>query len=132
WNAASGNSAGWQEWEVDLSDFAGQQIELSISYTSDWSVQGLGVFVDDIVGPGGQGSTSFESGMDGWTVSGSPPGSDPNPNDWVRTTGEAVGYEEGATITTPESIYMGFGFEGISSVAKRNSVMGRSMDHLLP
>ena len=132
WNAASGNSSGWQEWEVDLSDFAGQQIELSISYVSDWSVQGLGVFVDDIVGPGGQGSTSFESGLDGWTATGSPPGSDPNPNDWERTTEEKVGFVEGATITTPESIYMGFGFEGISSVAKRNDVMGRTMDHLLP
>jgi hypothetical protein len=133
WNAASGNSSGWQQWEVDLGDYAGKQVEISISYVSDWAVQGLGVFVDDIVGPGGQGSTSFETDADptdGWAATGPPEGNDPNPNNWVRRTGEEVGYVEGSSISADDSIYFGFGFEGISTAAKRNTVMNRIMGFL--
>ena len=60
WNAATGNSAGWQQWEVDLSAYAGKQVEVSIAYVSDWATQGLGMFVDDIEVSTGEGSTSFE------------------------------------------------------------------------
>jgi hypothetical protein len=133
WNAASGNSAGWQQWEVDLSDWSGGNVEVSISYVSDWAIQGLGVFVDDIVGPGGSGSTSFETDanpQDGWTATGPPEGNDPNPNNWVRRTGDEVGYEEGATISAEDSIYLGNGFEGITGAAKRNSLMGKIMGFL--
>ncbi len=37
WYAASGNSNGWQEWDMDLSAFAGKQVEVSISYVTDWA-----------------------------------------------------------------------------------------------
>ncbi len=47
WHAATGNSSGYQPWEIDLSQFAGEQVEVSISYASDQFVQGLGMFVDD-------------------------------------------------------------------------------------
>ncbi|UUZ60637.1 DNA topoisomerase IB [Nocardioides sp. B-3] len=40
WHAATGNSAGWQEWDVDLSAYAGQQVEVSISYLTDWGTPG--------------------------------------------------------------------------------------------
>jgi hypothetical protein len=129
WNAASGRSAGWEEWRIDLSPYAGRQIDVSISYASDWAVQGLGAFVDLISVPGGDGSTSFETGLDGWTMPGPPPGSSANANDWVRT--ESVGLEEGSVVSTPDSLYFGFGFEGISGVPARNAVMGRSIDYLL-
>lgn len=133
WNAASGSSGGWQEWEVDLSDFAGEQVEVSISYTSDWAIQGLGAFVDDIVVSTGQGSTSFETDanpMDGWTVPGSPEGSDANPNDWYRTTGDEVGFEEGATITAQDSVFAGFGLEGVTGADARAAIMDRVIDYL--
>ena len=46
--------------------------------------------------PTPNGSTeSFKSGDGGWTVSGSPPGSGPNPNDWIVT--DASGFPVGAT-----------------------------------
>ena len=61
WNADSGNSGGWQQWSVDLSAYAGKQVEVSIAYVSDWSIQGLGTFVDDIVVSTGEGTTSFET-----------------------------------------------------------------------
>jgi len=127
WNAANGDSHGWQQWRVNLNAYAGQQVEVSISYASDWATQGLGVFVDDVTGP--DGSTSFETALDGWTVSGAPAGSAPNANDWIRTT--AAGFPEGAVVATPDSLYMGFGFEGISDAATRNLVMGRAMGFLL-
>ena len=62
------------------------QVELSLTHASDDLFQYAGVEVDDITGPGGQGTTSFESDgnvFDGWAVSGPPAGSPPNPNDWI-------------------------------------------------
>ncbi|WP_448811145.1 M14 family zinc carboxypeptidase [Agromyces bauzanensis] len=130
WWAASGNSGGWQEWSVDLSAYAGGQVEVSIGYISDWATQGLGVFVDDIVVSTGVGSTSFESGdTGGWEITGPPPGSAPNPNDFIITT--AAGFPEAAVVATPHSLMTGFGFEGISTAATRAAWMGRALQHLL-
>jgi hypothetical protein len=129
WHAASGNSAGWQQWSVDLSAWAGGTVEVSIAYASDWATQNLGAFVDDVTLPDGT-TTSFEGDMGGWTPGGPPAGSGPNANNWVRTT--AAGFPVGASITTPHSILMGFGFEGIETAEARAVVMGRVMDHLLP
>jgi Zinc carboxypeptidase len=129
WYAASGNSSGWQQWQVDLTPYAGKQVEVSIAYVSDWATQGLGTFIDDVTLPSGE-STSFEDGFGGWSVTGPPPGSAPNANNFVRTTAE--GFPEGAGITTPDAIYLGFGFEGITDAAKRNAVMGRVLSYLLP
>jgi hypothetical protein len=74
-------------------------------------------------------STSFETGLEGWEVTGPPEGSGPNANNWTVT--DASGFPVGASITTPNSLFMGFGFEGISTQAERNAVMGRILDHLL-
>ena len=128
WHAASGNSGGWQQWELDLGDYAGETIEISISYASDWATQGLGVFLDDITLPDGT-STSFESGLDGWNVAGPPPGSGANGTDFAVTS--AAGFPVGASITTPNSLLMGYGFEGIDTAANRTTVMGRMLEHLL-
>jgi hypothetical protein len=129
WNAASGASGNWEQWDVDLDGYAGDQIEVSISYVSDWSSQGLGVFIDDVVLPTGE-STSFETGLEGWAVPGQPAGSAANPNDFYQTT--AGGFPEGAVVATADTIYMGFGLEGITGAADRALVMGRAMDYLLP
>jgi hypothetical protein len=128
WNAASGNSGGWQEWSIDLSAYTGQTVEISIAYASDWAVQGIGVFLDDITLPDGT-STSFEGGFDGWSVAGSPEGSAPNVNDFTRT--DASGFPVGNAISTPHSLLLGFGLEGVSTEAERNEVMGRALEHLL-
>jgi len=128
WNGASGRSSGWEQWSVDLSAYAGQQVEVSIAYVSDWATQGLGVFVDDTVVSVG-GATSFEDGLGGWSVTGPPPGSSPNPNNFIRTT--AAGFPEGAAITTDDTIYFGFGFEGISTPDARAAILRRATDYLL-
>jgi hypothetical protein len=128
WNAASGNSAGWQQWSIDLSAYAGQSVEISIAYASDWATQGTGVFIDDIALPDGT-STSFETGLDGWAITGPPPGSAPNANNFIRT--DASSFPVGNAIATPHSLLLGFGLEGVSTEAERNAVMGRALDHLL-
>lgn len=128
WNAATGNSSGWAQWKIDLSAYAGQQVEVSLTYASDWGTQGLGVFLDDITISTGE-TTSFEEDLGGWTVAGPPPGSGENVNDFTRLTG--ADFPEGAVIVTPDTIYLGFGFEGISKPVQRNLVMQRTMAYLL-
>jgi hypothetical protein len=89
WWAASGTSDGYELWAVDLSAYAGSDVEVSISYASDDVVQLSGLFVDDVTVSTGVGSTSFEDDgdtLDGWTVPGAPEGSEPNPNDWIAGT----------------------------------------------
>ena len=85
-------------------------------------------FFDDVVYPDGS-TESFESGLDGWTVSGPPPGSAANANDWLAT--DASGFPVGASITTPDSVLVGFGLEGISGDDTRAEVMEAVMGHLL-
>ena len=137
WHAGNGSSAGWQQWQIDLGQYANQQVELSITVLSDWGLQQFpGVFVDDIEVSTGEGSTSFEDDadpMDGWTVTGAPQDPDgieeANRNDWVRRAG--LGIKEGAALGTTDSVYLGFGFEGITSGAIRNEIMDRVVDYLL-
>ena len=137
WNAANGSSSGWQQWDIDLSSFAGSDVEISITSVSDWGFQQFpGVFLDDVAVSTGPGTTSFEDDgdpTDGWTVAGAPADEagieGVNRNDWVRRAG--LGIKEGAVVATSDTLYMGFGFEGISDVATRNEVMARAIDYLL-
>ena len=78
------------------------------------------------------GTTSFEDDadpFDGWEVTGAPAGSDPNPNDWLRTG--SVGIEEGAVVSTDDSLFFGFGFEGIAANSDRIEVMAKSHEYLV-
>ena len=132
WNAATGRSAGWETWTIDLTPYAGSQVEISITQANDPGVQGINAFVDDVQVSTGEGTTSFEDDadpLDGWTVPGPPPESPPNPNDWIRTG--SVGFEEGSIVSTDDSLFFGFGFEGITDAADRNEVIGRSVGYLL-
>ena len=83
-------------------------------------------------------STSFEDDGDiRWTAGPSPGAPQdaegiegPNRNDWDTRGG--LGIKEGAAIATPDTVYMGFGFEGITGSATRNEIMDRVVDYLLP
>ncbi|MDQ7909233.1 M14 family zinc carboxypeptidase [Phytohabitans sp. ZYX-F-186] len=130
WNAATGPSGGWVEWSVDLSAYAGKQVELSISYASDWATQGLGVFLDDVrvlANGAPVAETSFEGDLGGWTVAGPPAGSDPNSGDWARSQSA---FEEGGVVVTPDTVYTGFGLEGLTPAA-RDQFVAKSLGHLL-
>ena len=126
WHAFTGNSGGWQQVEVDLSAYAGQTVELYISYATDWGTQNLGVFVDDVAVTG-YTENDFETGLGDWTVS-TTEGNLPF-NNWIRM--EGAGFPEGPAIRTDDSIYLGFGFEAIDTVENREAVMRRVMEYLL-
>lgn len=129
WNAATGSSNGWTEFDVDLSAYAGQQVEVSISYMSDWGFQGLGVFLDDVrveVNGAVAEQTSFEADLGGWTVGGPPAGSGPNANNFSRSQ---QAFDNGAITTTKDSVFLGFGLEGLAP-ADRADFVKRSLRHL--
>ncbi|MEJ2641119.1 MAG: immune inhibitor A [Desulfosarcinaceae bacterium] len=126
WNAFTGNSNGWRQVTIDLSDYAGQKVDLYIGYVSDWGTQGLGVFVDDIE-LGGNPPQDFEAGLDPWEPT-STEGNLPY-NNWIRMTG--AGFSEGPVIRTESSVLMGFGFEAIAGAETRGEVMQRVMDYLI-
>jgi hypothetical protein len=130
WNAASGNSGGYQAWEVDLSAYKGKQVEISITSAQDFAVAGLGAFVDDasVVKDGAVAEeTSFEADFAGFTAGPAPEGSQPAPQ-WERTG--SVGLMEGPGIATRDTVYLGFGLEGVSTPAQRAALVGRAMRHL--
>ncbi|GII55676.1 zinc carboxypeptidase [Planotetraspora thailandica] len=130
WHAASGSSNGWQQWSVDLTAYAGKQVEVSVSYISDWGTQGLGVWVDDatVTADGATVSqTSFEDGLDGWTVPGPADGSETATNDWARSDQTL---DDGAGVVTKDTVYFGFGAEGATTQAMRTDLVKRSMSYL--
>ncbi len=89
WASASGRSAGYEAWSIDLSAYAGKRVEVSLSSVTDPAITEAGVFVDDVVVSTGQGTTSFEDDgdtLDGWVPGGPPPGSPANPNTWIAGT----------------------------------------------
>jgi hypothetical protein len=129
WHAATGMSGGWQQWSVDLSAFAGKQVEVVISYMT--SSSRLGLFVDDatVTVDGQADSTSFESGLGAWRVAGAPEGSPPNALDMAWATADSVPVS--AAITTADTILLGFGFEAIATGPTRQEFMCRAMNYLL-
>ena len=92
WNSASGQGAGWEDWQVHIPNAGAspRQVELSVSYASDGSVQGRGVILDSVVVSTGQGTTGFEADgdvLDGWVAPIERPDGDPaNPNTWEAST----------------------------------------------
>lgn len=129
WNAFTGNSNGWQQVSIDLSAYAGQTVELYISYASDWGTQGLGVFIDDIsLGDGEIQGFETEGDLGGWEVTSA--SAEPPFNNWSQISG--AGFSEGPVIRTDASVLMGFGFEAIDTAANREAVMGRVMEYLMP
>lgn len=130
WHALTGPSGGWTELAYDLTPYAGQQVEISISYLSDWGTQGLGVFLDDVtVSADGApvATTSFEDGFGGFTVAAPPAGSTAGSNTWVRSQ---QAFEEGSIVVTRDTVFTGFGAEGLTP-AQRDDLLKRSMKHLL-
>jgi hypothetical protein len=128
WHAATGNSAGFQDWNVDLTAYAGKQVEVSITHVTDPAVLGLGVFVDDtkVTADGATvAETSFESDLGGWTVPGAPTDSGANANDWIRS--QSVGFVDGPGVATDHSLYWGFGLEGVRGAANRAQLIKDAM-----
>ena len=121
-------TAGFPRAVRDLDAAHDKQVELSITYASDPGTQGLGVFIDDttVTADGATvATTSFEDGLGGWAVPGSPPENGTNANDWEVTP--SVGFVDGPGVATDHSLYWGFGLEGVTDRAKRAQLMGDAM-----
>jgi hypothetical protein len=134
WHAASGNSGGWQQWRVDLSGYAGQQVEVSIVFATDWGTLTVpGVLVDDTavtVNGSTVAETSFETDLGGWSVPGAhPAGPSTNLNDWIQS--ERIPFEDAAVTQTGFGLLFGFGLEGVNGADNRAALMRRQVDYLL-
>ena len=71
--------------------------------------------------------TDFESDDHGWQLGPSPEGTANPVVGWERVTEE---FTEGAVVATDDTVYTGFGFEGIRTQAKRNEFMRGVLTHL--
>jgi hypothetical protein len=135
WNAATGNSGGWQAWELPIpAAYAGKTVEISLTSASDPAVQGLGAWVDDVVVQDGGGSPiqspdpSFESGDGGWVASGPPAGTENQATGWDRA--QSAPFVEGPVTTTPDTVYTGFAFDSIDTAEHRQAFLQDVFGHL--
>jgi bacillopeptidase F (M6 metalloprotease family) len=130
WNAATGSSGGWQSWKINLSQYAGQKVEVAIVVATDWAAGNLGAWIDDAtvtVGGAEASSTSFESDLGVWSAGPSPQGT-PNPDpQWTRTTQQ---FQEGAVVGTDHTVYAGFEPATITSPTERASFIRAVLNHL--
>jgi len=130
WNAATGGSGGWQDWDLDLSAYAGQQVEIAIVVATDWSAGGLGAFVDDASTQAGDDapvSTSFEADLGAWAAGPSPDGT-PSPDpQWARSTEV---FQEGGVVGTNDTVYAGFEPGTMKTAAERASFAREVLQHL--
>ncbi|MEU3608376.1 M14 family zinc carboxypeptidase [Streptomyces sp. NPDC035033] len=129
WNAFTGPSNGWRQASVDLSAYAGKQVELSLSYVSDPGTGETGAFVDDVrlVTAAGTESEGFETALGAWTVPGAPAGSPGNTVDWARSPAL---FHSVAAVTTRDTVLLGFGLEHIGSASERQRLLDRSLTAL--
>jgi hypothetical protein len=70
YNGLSGGDGHWIQESVDLSEFAGQQVQLRFEYVTDSAVHGEGFLLDDIAIPEIGYFTDFEGDAGGWQAAG--------------------------------------------------------------
>lgn len=131
WNAFTGVSGAWVPVAFDLSAFAGEQVELSISYVTDPSSGGIGVFVDDteVLADGGVvDADGFEGATSTWTPSPAPEGSPENAGDWQ--IGETL-VDFNAATATDDTLLLGFGLEQLAGDDARVDLLRRGLDGLI-
>jgi hypothetical protein len=66
----NGTSNGWKQEQVDLSQFAGQQVQIRFEYVTDAAVTGEGFLLDDVSIPQTNYFSNFEAGDGGWQAEG--------------------------------------------------------------
>ncbi|MFI9231932.1 M14 family metallopeptidase [Streptomyces rimosus] len=130
WNRFTGSSNGWRPVSVDLSAYAGQLVELAISYVTDPGTGGRGVFVDNtkvVTGTGSEPLEGFETSLGPWTVPGPPAGSPASSGDWTRSKEL---FRTAGAITTRNTVLLGFGLEHVQTAAHRAELTGAALDAL--
>ena len=131
WNSFTGDSEGWQPVAFDLSAYAGQQVEITISYVTDFLFGGVGVIVDDtklVTTDGVVDAEGFEEGLGPWDVPGAPAGSPENIEDFERTQGLGGGIT--AAVATRDTVLFGFGLEQLGTPAAQAALV-RAVEDLM-
>ncbi len=131
WNSFTGDSSGWQQVAFDLSTYAGGSVDVKISYVTDPGAGAIGVFVDDTrltTTTGTIDADGFETEPSLWTIEGEPAGSPPNQGNFVFST---VLVEVAASVTTEDSVLLGYGVEQLATPAEQADILGRIMTYLL-
>ena len=132
WNSFTSGvtPSGWNQVAVDLSAFAGDQVEVAISYVTDPNTGGVGAFVDDthVIVDGVDSADGFEGATSTWTVGGPPPGSAPNAGNWQITEKLVNAF---AGTSTEDTLLLGFGLEQLSTAAERVDLLERALGALL-
>ena len=104
---------------------------MSISYVTDPGSGGIGVFVDDTrvtTTAGVLDADGFEGPTSLWTIRARPRAAVRNQGDFVIST---VLVEVAASVTTEDSVLLGFGIEQLATPAEQADVLGRIMPYLL-
>jgi len=70
YNGLSGGDGHWILEEIDLSKFAGKQIQIQFEYVTDAAVNGEGFLIDDIAIPEIGYTEDFETGPEEWETAG--------------------------------------------------------------
>ncbi len=137
WNAATGNSAGWQDWSMPIpAAYQGKDVEIAITVASDPATLGLGAWIDQVQVVDGAGDPvagadpSFESGLDGWAPVGPPPGTDSDVTGWERAM--TTDFVEGAVVATDDTVYSGIGVESVVGRANRAAYLRAAIRQLGP
>ncbi len=139
WNAATGNSGGWQRWQLPIpAAYAGQNVEISVTVASDPASLGLGAWIDELKvldtadAPITSADPSFEAGADGWTLPGPPApagaGGQSDATGWVRA--QNAPFVETPIVTTTDTVYTGFGLEAVAGAAAQGNLMKAALAHL--
>jgi len=66
YNGVSGGGPEWIQEKVDLSEFAGKQVQIRFEYVTDGAVNGEGFMLDDVAIPETGYFSNFESDAGGW------------------------------------------------------------------
>ncbi|MFJ3923569.1 M14 family zinc carboxypeptidase [Streptomyces sp. NPDC090022] len=127
WNSFTGSSGGWKDAVFDLGAYAGQKVELSLSYVTDPGSGGRGVFADEaklIVGGAEKESEGFETSLGSWAAQGAPAGSPVVEGEWSRT-GEL--FQSFSSVTTRDTVLLGFGLEHLRAAEDRAVLVGKAL-----
>ncbi len=68
--AYTGQTSGWKQEEVDLSQYAGKKVQIRFEYVTDAGVNGEGLLLDDVRVDALNYMSDFEADDGGWTANG--------------------------------------------------------------
>ena len=129
WNAFTSSSDGWLATSFDLSAYAGQQIEVVVSYVTDPGTGGIGAFLDDtrvVVGGTVVDAEGFETGLGPWAQVPPPADSPDSAAAFERSTG-LVEQLNAAAVATDRTVTLGIGLEQVADPADRAEIVRRAI-----